>query len=542
MKRIFNWLILILAVMLGVWATFGNVAYPSLETDKDGFSAFNVRDDLEVISREPHSVEHPENRMKVRDYLISRLQSMGGEVQVLAFDSVPDKIVGHVNVYDIYAKFPPADSSDAAYALLMAHYDSRFAQEMLGDTVYSYGAADDGYGVGVSLEAVREALTYRNQWKQGVIVMLTDVEETSLTGSRLAIERCRSLFDDVSLVFNIEARGVRGPALLFETSSGNDRLMELYGEARYPASYSLTSFIYSILPNFTDFTNFRESFPGYNFSVIDDVKHYHTHLDAFEYISLRSLQHYGAQLSPMLKTYLTGEAYADKDYFRSDADRIFFTVPLIGLLNFSHTGWMVFNIVFALLLIVTIWIYWKYQHLDFVQVGKAAGYTMIFMVAASVIGLMVSYVSALVTGQAFSFTDLRFVAHDNILMLAYLALCFAIFMFVNRRHPENKALPVAVALLWTLLAAIVYFVCGGDNGFVLFPLALYVLSLALYGRFRWMIFPILGTIAVSIFAVSFVYILHTAMTIGALAVVTFVSMVYFSMVFSLWRLLFDNER
>ena len=154
--------------------------------------------------------------------------------------------------------------------MLVAHYDSRYHNIVRGDTVYSYGAADDGYGLGVILESVNIALKYRPQWNQGVKVLFTDSEEHELDGMYNAVTNNYELFDNVNFVINIEARGVKGDALLFETSKNNASIMELYSNAKYKRGFSLTSFVYNILPNFTDFNHVKDSIPGVNFAVIDN--------------------------------------------------------------------------------------------------------------------------------------------------------------------------------------------------------------------------------------------------------------------------------
>ena len=88
------------------------------------------------------------------------------------------------------------------------------------DTVWSYGAADDGYGVGVILETVSQALKQRSDWKQGVKVLFTDAEEVGMMGMTAIWENNREVFDNVGLMINIEARGPGVPALLIDTCPG----------------------------------------------------------------------------------------------------------------------------------------------------------------------------------------------------------------------------------------------------------------------------------------------------------------------------------
>src|SRR5258708_36213910 len=94
----------------------------------------------------------------------------------------------------------------------------------------------------------------------------------------------------------MEARGVSGPSLMFETGSANDWLMRLYGKSTLePITNSLTYVVYKMLPNNTDFTVFKAAgYQGFNLAFIGDVGHYHTPLDNWENSSPTTLQHQGA--------------------------------------------------------------------------------------------------------------------------------------------------------------------------------------------------------------------------------------------------------
>ena len=270
-----------------------------------GFSAKRVSDDIKIISKEPHSSEHPAERERVRSFLAERLREIGFDVEVEYYDSIGN----------IYASLPPLYSvsgEEPTYVLLMAHLDSRHANVINGKTHYSKGAADDGYGLGVILELAKGVVKYRDDWSQGVKILFTDAEETNLGGIKMAVAKRGVFLSDVGFIINIEARGVKGPALLFETSPGNSKLINLYSKARFPAGYSLTSFVYNILPNYSDFSLIKEEYSGINIAVIDNLDYYHTEMDSFENISLSSIQHYGEQLTPILKSYhlLSDETYS----------------------------------------------------------------------------------------------------------------------------------------------------------------------------------------------------------------------------------------
>ena len=402
-------IILGLAVVLSGLLAYGLFTLPSPEdADADGFSAARVVKDIEVISKEHHSVAHPAERARVREYLVERLQSMGADtVQLFEYDSLVGPKNKHVvytfDAVNILAEFAPAEPSDStAYLLLVAHYDSRYAQPMPKDTVWSYGAADDGYGVGVILETMSHLLDVRKEWKQGVKVLFTDAEEVGMMGMTAMWEGNREVFDNVGLVINIEARGCFGPALMFEACPGNEKVLGLYADAaRYPYTYSLTTVVYQFMPNFTDFTIIKDALPGLNFSTIADVNHYHTDLDNFSNVSPKSIQHYGAQILPVAREYLTSDAYMDKDALRSDKDVINFSIPALGLLTFSKIGYTIFCVVIFVLFLLAFALEGFRGRLKAMRVFKTSGIVLASALGVLLLGELYAYACAAGVGAKF---------------------------------------------------------------------------------------------------------------------------------------------
>ena len=69
--------------------------------------------------------------------------------------------------------------------------------------------------------------------------------------------------------------------------------------------------VYQRMPNGTDFNIVRDSIPGFNFSPVADINHYHTDLDNIDNISPKTIRHYGEQITPIIREYLTNDEYAD---------------------------------------------------------------------------------------------------------------------------------------------------------------------------------------------------------------------------------------
>lgn len=538
-------IILAVAVIASALLAYGLFTLPSpKDVTWEGFSAERVVNDIEVISKEHHSVAHPEERAKVREYLVERLEGLGADtVQIFRYDSLVGPQNKHVvytfDAYDVLAEFPPLQASqDTTYMMFVAHYDSRYSQPVLKDTVWSYGAADDGYGVGVTLETVSQALKFRDQWKQGVKVLFTDAEEVGMMGMKAIWENDRQVFDNVGFMINIEARGPWGPALLFEACPGNEKVMELYDDAaKYPYTYSLTTVVYSFMPNFSDFTIVKDSIPGLNFSTIADVNHYHTDLDNFSNVSAKSIQHYGAQILPITKTYLTGEQYADKNSLRADLDATNFTIPLLGLFNFSKTGYLIINIAIFLLFLLVFALEGVRGRIKAAKVFKVSASVLGLAVAVLALGELVAYVCAAAVGAKFKpFGIMAGISFDNIAMIVTTVVIFLLAVWgyaILRKKAVMKTagsmrasagLAAAsryacntlygVLALMFLLSAVLVAVLG-ENLMFFVPLTFATGGLIFWRLTGWRFWLVASIALILLHAFSFLYALAMALTIGA---------------------------
>ena len=543
--------ILAVAVVAAALLAYGMFTLPKAQpADAEGFSAVRVVEDIEVISKEHHSVAHPQERAKVREYLVGRLHGLGADtVKLYQYDSLVGPKNKHVvytfDAVNILAEFAPEKNvEDASYLMLVAHYDSRYSQPMpKQDTVWSYGAADDGYGVGVILETVSQALKQRADWKQGVKVLFTDAEEVGMMGMTAIWENNREVFDNVGLMINIEARGPWGPALLFETCPGNEKVMDLYAKAAdYKYTYSLTTVVYTFMPNFTDFTIVKDAIPGLNFSTITDVNHYHTDKDCFENVSAKSIQHYGAQVLPVTMEYLTNAEYSDKDYFRAERDTVNFTVPALGLLNVSKTVYLVINIIIFLLFLIVF-------GLESVR-GRIKTAKGVFKVSVVILGVAlgvlllgegIAYICAAIAGAKFKlFGIVQGVQFDNAAMIASVALlficCVLVYLAGRKKavraasgsmrasasvnaasHYAYQYLYGALALMFVLSLALV--LALGENLMFLIPLAFATFAMILYHLTSLRIWLPVAIALILLHAFSFFFALAMALTIGALGAV-----------------------
>ena len=245
------------------------------------FSAARAMKHLSVIAQAPHPVNSAQHNL-VRDYILSTLRTTGLESQVQTSTGVFG-IQGALE--NIVARMQGSTREKAI--LLVAHYDS---------VAVSPGASDDGAAVAALLETAR-ALKSLPQLKRDIIFLFTDGEEKHLLGARAFVSG-HPWAADIGIVLNFEARGVRGPSIMFETSDENGWLISNFGQAvSHPVANSLSYEIYKRMPNDTDFTVFRHAgYSGLNFAFIDGFAYYHTAFDSIQNIDPGSLQHHGDYL------------------------------------------------------------------------------------------------------------------------------------------------------------------------------------------------------------------------------------------------------
>lgn len=565
---------LLVGVVAAALLAYGLWTRPSAQpADAEGFSSARVVEDIKVISQEHHSVapEHTEARSRVREYLAGRLQELGADTLMrFHYDSLQGPENKHVvytfDVENLLAEFhPQTGSEDTTYLMFVAHFDSRYSQPMPKDTVWSYGAADDGYGVGVTLETLSHLLKNRADWKQGVKVLFTDAEEVGMVGMKAQWANNKEVFDNVGFMINLEARGPFGPCLLFETCPGNEKVMELYSKAAdYKFTYSLTTVVYSFMPNFTDFTIVKDEIPGMNFSTITDINHYHTDKDNFSNVTESSIQHYGAQVLPVAMEYVTNPEYADKDYFKSDDDTVNFTVPALGLFNFSKTVYMVINAVVFLLFLCLFGLEGVRGRLQARKVFKGSAMTLLKAVAALVIGLLLSYLCCLIAGAKFKlFGVIHGVQFDNIAMIVFMVLLVAVLalIYINGRnkavrasmnsmrssasknactHYANNTLYGTLALMLILNVALLLTI--GENLMFMIPFTFATAALILYRLTSLKVWLLAAIFATLLHAFSFLFALSMALTIGAFGAVMMIAAIDLMMLIPMADLYMMRDR
>ncbi|MGL4800222.1 MAG: M20/M25/M40 family metallo-hydrolase [Cellulosilyticaceae bacterium] len=510
--------VLLLSCILG----FTSLYTPQVKDEAHtGFSAERAAKDIEVIAKEPHTVNDPEALREVREYLIKRLGELGLESEVFTYEDITDKYGWTYDINNIYTKIDGKDGEDGTYIMLVAHYDSSPAKR-LGEAGGSKGAADDGYGLATILEVVRAIKESGKPLENGIKILITDAEETGLIGAEKEMTMNKALYENVSFVINLEARGIKGPAIMFETSNQNLEVIKLFKAANLPVSYSLAADVYRKMPNGTDFTHFiNNGLAGINIAVLDNLDYYHTPEDNYDNISLTSLQHYGEQVLPIVETFIYDGTYGDKDALKADENGIFFTLLPNVMFLYSHTVGVVLAVVAGVLLLGTIFFAMRATQMKVMQVVKWLGAWLGIAVVMAALGFGITKLISIVCDMPLKLTYMPKVPGANWIVLGAVAvgalLVSLLLLWRVKKGASLEAIVLGGQVLQMVLLIVFMVVLSGGSFLFLWPLILTCIGmLGMIKGYRWMMLLPAGV--TTMMFVPIIYVLNIALTIGALVV------------------------
>ena len=289
-------------VALGMWfvCLWGSEPHKPAVVSPTG-TAFSVDNAEHVLARvlgpeKPHPVSSPENAA-VRNRILKEFAALGVPAHTYtAFtcneqDARKFGLLPCATVTDIIADVVPGDGKAI---VMMAHYDSVPAGP---------GASDDESSVATILETVRALKAAHAKSLHPVMAVITDGEEAGLLGANAFLQNA-ALKARVGAVVNVEARGTRGASLLFQTSAGDSKLIDLYAHSvPFTSTSSLYAEIYKFLPNDTDLTLFlADGFPAYNFAFSENVRYYHSPFDTRRNLSRATLKMHGDNLLGVVRS------------------------------------------------------------------------------------------------------------------------------------------------------------------------------------------------------------------------------------------------
>jgi len=403
----------------------------------------------------PHPTDSAANA-EVRARLIAEMQAIGLQPQVRegmtcnGFDRA--RWVGCANVRNIVATMGP---SEGQHVVLSAHHDSTFVGP---------GAADDGIGVATLLESAA-ALRGRTL-RRPVTFLINDGEEMGLIGARAFIER-DPLAPRVAAMLNFEARGVTGPAIMFETSRPNGGAVAHYARSSdRPLANSLTADLYRLIPNDTDVSVYRERpWTILNFAIIGNETRYHSAGDTIAALDRRSVQHMGEQALAATLDLAAGPPA------EASGERIYTDLLGLQLISLPLTfGLILLGLLLLFFLVET----WRRRAFLRPLMSSAAA-----IVAATVLAWIGFTIVHLI--RSGDFWRAHPVVTETAVYGSALAACLLAMILIGRDCDRTRLRP-AFWLLFMLGGAVLSLVAPGGSIFFLLPPLAAALGMALE---RW---------------------------------------------------------
>ncbi|XP_061281340.1 endoplasmic reticulum metallopeptidase 1 isoform X2 [Bos javanicus] len=263
------------------------------------FDAHQARDYLEhITSIGPRTTGSPENEILTVHYLLEQIKLIEAQSNSLHKISVDvqrptgsfsiDFLGGFTSYYDnitnVVVKLEPRDGAQHA-VLANCHFDS---------VANSPGASDDAVSCSVMLEVLRVLSTSSEALHHAVIFLFNGAEENVLQASHGFITQ-HPWASLVRAFINLEAAGVGGKELVFQTGPENPWLVQAYvSAAKHPFASVVAQEVFQsgIIPSDTDFRIYRDfgNIPGIDLAFIENGYIYHTKYDTADRILTDSIQ------------------------------------------------------------------------------------------------------------------------------------------------------------------------------------------------------------------------------------------------------------
>jgi hypothetical protein len=405
----------------------------------------------------PHPVDSAANDA-VRERLIAELRAIGLAPRVTVDSwscngSPTSRTVSCARVRNVVATIGPAKGP---YVLVASHYDS---------TAAGPGAADDGIGVAVALETA--ALLKDRPLARPVAFLFDEGEEAGLLGAKAFLEH-DPLAAQVDSVVNLEARGVTGPAIMFETGRPNGAAVSAYARAaRRPVANSLTADIYRLIPNSTDVSVFAaRPWTMLNFAIIGNETRYHSAGDTLAALDPRSVRHMGREALAATKELASGRRAG------GGGERVYADVLGRGLISLPLAASLA---LLAALLLAFAWIAWRRRR----GIGRAVASVAAALLASGAFAFLAQALIGLLRPGEYSR------AHPETIAIAVdisaVAASVAILVWLARPLARDR-LRLGFWLLFLLLGAALAFVAPGSSIFFLAPPAAALAGAALERR------------------------------------------------------------
>ena len=265
------------------------------------------------------------------------------------------------------------------------------------------------------------------------------------------------------MVLNFEARGTHGPSIMFQTSDANGWLVREFAKSDdYPVANSLSSDLYKLLPNDTDFTVFRDAgLVGLNFAFIEGASSYHSSLDNSQNLDQRSLQHHGLQALALTRHFGNLDL---RGPVRS-GDVVYFDLWGRGLLRYSMAVAITLAATITLFIIAAIVLGYRCRFLKFS--GLALGMAALLLSVTSAAGLvwlawrMIVVIHGSPTPLPYQDTSVNRLYLAGFVALS-IASASAIYAWFRKKISIDELALGSLLWFWALMIMLIVYLPGGS--------------------------------------------------------------------------------
>ena len=322
MKRGFLLILVVAGLLAAMMATHRLTAPPPVRAQNAAgqFDAVRAKSRLaRVLGTE---APHPSDTAAgdgVRGRLVQELLALGLKPRVDDRFACNELMKGRgtacARVRNVLVTVGPAQGP---HLLINSHYDS---------VPVGPGASDAGLGVATMLEVA--ALLNDRPLARPVTFLFNEGEELGLVGARAFVD-ADPLARRVDSLINLEARGVRGPVNMFETSLPNAAPIRVFDRAvEHPVANSLAVSAYRQLPNYTDVNTFESrGWLTLNLAPVGNETRYHSAGDNLQAMDGATLQHMGDQTLQLAGALASGPSPA-----QVGSDTLFTNFLTLGLIT-----------------------------------------------------------------------------------------------------------------------------------------------------------------------------------------------------------------
>ncbi|XP_054842505.1 endoplasmic reticulum metallopeptidase 1 [Eublepharis macularius] len=324
------------------------------------FDAARARAYLDNITAfGPRVVGSPENEILTVNYLLQQIEAIEIESSNAHKISVDvqrptgtfsiDFLGGFSSYYDnitnVVVKLEPRSGAEHA-VLSNCHFDT---------VPNSPGASDDAVSCSVMLEILHTLSKSPEPLQHAIIFLFNGAEESVLQASHGFITQ-HHWAKSIRAFINLEAAGVGGKELVFQTGPENPWLVQAYiSAAKHPFACVVAQEVFQsgIILAETDFRIYRDfgNIPGIDLAFIENGYIYHTKYDTADRILTDSIQRAGDNILGVLK-YLAKSDNLAKTYEYRHGNVVFFDIFGVFVLAYPARVGTILNCVITALAVL----------------------------------------------------------------------------------------------------------------------------------------------------------------------------------------------